>query len=58
MEVDEASAKMSSGPPDGGDSEDAALDMWAGEVSIVQSVRRPVPSPAEGIAIAETAWAA
>lgn len=56
MEIEEASAKVRSGPPDDDDSEDAALDVWAGEVPIVHSFGAPVPSPGlrQGIAIAES----
>jgi uncharacterized protein len=56
MEIEEASAKVRSGPPDDDDSEDAALDVWAGEIPIVHSFGAPVPSPGlrHGIAIAET----
>ena len=54
MEIEEASAKVRSGPPDDDDSEDAALDVWAGEVPIVHSFGAPVPSPGlrQDIAIA------
>jgi nitroimidazol reductase NimA-like FMN-containing flavoprotein (pyridoxamine 5'-phosphate oxidase superfamily) len=45
MEIDQASAKVRHGPPDDDDSEDAALDVWAGELPIVTSFGEPVPSP-------------
>jgi uncharacterized protein len=56
MEIEEASAKVRSGPPDDDDSEDAALDVWAGEIPIVHSFGAPIPSPGlrHGTAIAES----
>jgi len=45
MEIDEASAKVRTGPPDDDDSPDAELDTWAGVVPIVTSYGTPVPSP-------------
>jgi uncharacterized protein len=45
MEVEEASAKVRSGPPDDDESADAALDVWAGELPIVTAFAAPVPSP-------------
>jgi nitroimidazol reductase NimA-like FMN-containing flavoprotein (pyridoxamine 5'-phosphate oxidase superfamily) len=45
LPLDEASAKVGSGGPDDDDSEDAALDVWAGEIPIVTSYGEPVPSP-------------
>ena len=45
MVIAEASAKVRSGPPDDDDSEDAALDVWAGELPIRQVFQRPVASP-------------
>ena len=45
MSLTEASAKVRSGPPDDDDSEDAALDVWAGEIPIKQVLQRPVASP-------------
>ncbi len=45
MTIDEASAKVRSGPPDDDDSADAALDTWAGVVPIVTSFGEPEPSP-------------
>jgi uncharacterized protein len=45
MTIGEASAKVRSGPPDDDDSEDAALDVWAGELPIDHIFQRPVASP-------------
>jgi uncharacterized protein len=45
MEIEQASAKVRSGPPDDDDSEDAALQVWAGELPIVTSFGEPVASP-------------
>jgi hypothetical protein len=45
MEVEEASAKVRSGPPDDDGSTDAALDVWAGEIPVVTSYGAPVASP-------------
>jgi uncharacterized protein len=45
MAISEASAKVRSGPPDDDDSEDAALDVWAGELPIHHIFQRPVASP-------------
>ena len=45
MEIDQAAAKVRHGPPDDDDSEDAALDVWAGEIPIVTSLGDPVASP-------------
>jgi len=44
LEIDEASAKVRSGGPNDDDSEDAALDVWAGVVPIVSSYGTPTPS--------------
>jgi uncharacterized protein len=44
MEIEQASAKVRSGPPDD-DSEDAALDVWAGEIPIDTTFGQPVASP-------------
>jgi uncharacterized protein len=41
----EASAKVSAGGPDDGDSDDAALDVWAGHVPIRLVAGAPVPCP-------------
>jgi uncharacterized protein len=45
MNIDEASVKTRSGPPDDDDSPDAALDTWAGVVPIVSTFGEPEPSP-------------
>jgi nitroimidazol reductase NimA-like FMN-containing flavoprotein (pyridoxamine 5'-phosphate oxidase superfamily) len=45
MEIDEASAKVRTGPPDDDESPDAELATWAGVVPIVSSYGKPVPSP-------------
>ncbi len=45
MPIDQVSAKVRHGPPDDDDSEDAALDVWAGELPIVTAFGAPVPSP-------------
>jgi nitroimidazol reductase NimA-like FMN-containing flavoprotein (pyridoxamine 5'-phosphate oxidase superfamily) len=45
MPIEEASAKVRSGPPDDDDSPDAELDTWAGVVPIVSSFGTPEPSP-------------
>ena len=45
MEIDEASAKVRTGPPDDDESPDAELATWAGVVPIVSSYGTPVPSP-------------
>ena len=41
----EASVKISTGPPDDGDSPDAALGLWAGELPVVTTWGTPVPDP-------------
>ena len=45
LSLDEASAKISAGGPDDGESEDAALDVWAGHVPIGLFADEPVPCP-------------
>jgi nitroimidazol reductase NimA-like FMN-containing flavoprotein (pyridoxamine 5'-phosphate oxidase superfamily) len=45
MALAEASAKVRSGPPDDDGSEDAALDVWAGELPITHSFQPPIASP-------------
>jgi nitroimidazol reductase NimA-like FMN-containing flavoprotein (pyridoxamine 5'-phosphate oxidase superfamily) len=44
LPLDEASVKTRQGPP-GDDEEDYALDVWAGEVPVIQSFGSPVPDP-------------
>lgn len=45
LPLDEASAKVSEGPPDDGESPDAQLDVWAGEIPLVVRPLEPVPDP-------------
>jgi uncharacterized protein len=45
LTIDQASAKVRTGPPDDDDSEDAALDTWAGVVPIETAFGAPEPSP-------------
>ena len=45
LPIEEASAKVRSGPPDDDDSPDAELDAWAGVVPIFSSYGTPEPSP-------------
>jgi uncharacterized protein len=56
LEIDEASAKVRSGGPDDDNSEDAALDVWAGIVPIVSSYGTPTASPGlrQGISVPES----
>ena len=46
LALDEASVKISAGPPDDGDGPDAALGLWAGELPLVSAWGTPVPDPA------------
>jgi nitroimidazol reductase NimA-like FMN-containing flavoprotein (pyridoxamine 5'-phosphate oxidase superfamily) len=46
LTLDEASVKVSDGPPDDGDSPDAALGLWAGRLPIVTTWGKPIPDPA------------
>jgi nitroimidazol reductase NimA-like FMN-containing flavoprotein (pyridoxamine 5'-phosphate oxidase superfamily) len=46
LPLDEASVKIRTGPPDDGDSPDAALGLWAGELPLVATWQPPVPDPA------------
>jgi nitroimidazol reductase NimA-like FMN-containing flavoprotein (pyridoxamine 5'-phosphate oxidase superfamily) len=46
LPLDEASAKVRTGPPSDGDTEDALLDVWAGEIPLVTKAGTPVPDPA------------
>ncbi|MEV6103184.1 pyridoxamine 5'-phosphate oxidase family protein [Streptomyces sp. NPDC051940] len=46
LELTEASVKISAGPPDDGDSPDAALGLWAGNLPVTSSFGTPVPDPA------------
>ncbi len=45
MPLDEASVKVRTGPPDDGDSPDAALGLWAGELPLDTRWGQPVPDP-------------
>jgi nitroimidazol reductase NimA-like FMN-containing flavoprotein (pyridoxamine 5'-phosphate oxidase superfamily) len=45
LPLDEASAKVSAGPPDDGEGPDAALDVWAGNLPVRGSWGEPVPDP-------------
>ena len=56
LEIEDAAAKIRSGPPDDDDSEDAALDVWVGELPIVHSFGAPVASPGlrEGIPLSDS----
>jgi uncharacterized protein len=51
----EASVKVRTGPPDDGDSPDAALGLWAGELPLATTWQQPVPDPAlpPGIGVPE-----
>ena len=46
LPIDEASAKVRTGPPEDDETEDAELAIWAGEVPLLTSYGEPVPSPA------------
>jgi uncharacterized protein len=52
LPLTEASVKISTGPPDDGDSPDAALGLWAGELPVVTTWGAPVPDPQLPAAIA------
>ena len=56
LPIEEASAKVRTGPPDDDETEDALLDTWAGVVPIVKSFGEPEPSPGlrPGIAISDS----
>jgi uncharacterized protein len=43
LPIAEASAKIRSGPPEDGDSEDGALPIWAGTIPVVTTWGDPVP---------------
>ena len=45
LPLDEASAKISAGGPDDGESEDAELPVWAGHVPLRLVAGEPVPCP-------------
>jgi len=46
LSLDEASVKIRTGPPDDGDSPDAALGLWAGELPLATIWQQPIPDPA------------
>ncbi|MFC1405407.1 MULTISPECIES: pyridoxamine 5'-phosphate oxidase family protein [Streptacidiphilus] len=46
LSLDEASVKISAGPPEDGDGPDAELGLWAGELPLHQVWGEPVPDPA------------
>lgn len=46
MPLDEASVKIRCGPPADGDSPDAELGLWAGELPLASFWQQPVPDPA------------
>jgi uncharacterized protein len=46
LPLDEASVKIRTGPPDDGDSPDAALGLWAGELPLATAWQQPVADPA------------
>ena len=56
LEIDEASAKVRSGPPGDDDSPDAELDTWAGVLPILRSYGPPEASPGlrPGIEVSES----
>ena len=45
MPIEEASAKVRSGPPGDGDGEDAALPVWAGNLPLITAWGDPLPDP-------------
>ena len=46
LPLDEASVKIRTGPPSDGDSPDAALGLWAGELPLATTWQQPIPDPA------------
>jgi nitroimidazol reductase NimA-like FMN-containing flavoprotein (pyridoxamine 5'-phosphate oxidase superfamily) len=46
LSLEEASVKIRIGPPSDGDSPDAALGLWAGELPLAATWQQPVPDPA------------
>ncbi len=53
LPLDEASVKVRTGPPDDGDSPDAGLGLWAGELPLVSGWGDPIPDRGlpEGLAV-------
>jgi hypothetical protein len=45
LALDEASVKIRTGPPDDGDSPDAALPVWAGVLPLAAAWQPPEPDP-------------
>jgi len=45
LSLDEASVKIRTGPPSDGDSPDAALGLWAGELPLATTWQQPIPDP-------------
>jgi len=45
LSLDEASVKIRTGPPDDGDSPDAALEVWAGVLPLAAAWQAPDPDP-------------
>ena len=56
MALEEASAKVRSGPPDDDDDPDAVIETWAGVVPVATAFGQPVPSPGlrPGIPLSES----
>jgi hypothetical protein len=56
LPIDEASAKVRTGGPHDDDSDDAALDVWAGVVPLALRYGEPIPSPGlrDGIALSQS----
>jgi nitroimidazol reductase NimA-like FMN-containing flavoprotein (pyridoxamine 5'-phosphate oxidase superfamily) len=46
LDLDEASVKVSAGPPDDGEGPDGELDVWAGEIPLATARLDPVADPA------------
>lgn len=46
LPLDESSAKIRTGPPDDGDTEDALLDVWAGVIPLTTVALPPIADPA------------
>lgn len=59
MHIEEASAKVRSGPPDDGDGEDGQLEVWAGHVParVQWDAPQPAPDLRPGIAVSAAALA-
>jgi nitroimidazol reductase NimA-like FMN-containing flavoprotein (pyridoxamine 5'-phosphate oxidase superfamily) len=53
LPLEEASVKIRTGPPSDGDSPDATLGLWAGELPLATTWQQPLPDPAlpPGIAV-------